>query len=79
MTNSLKQVAVIDDIAGFGKCSLAITIPTLNAASIEVCAAPSAIFSTHTVVKGYSKLETNTIMSDTIDAWRKLNLKFDAV
>lgn len=79
MTNSLKQVAVIDDIAGFGKCSLAITIPTLNAASIEVCAAPSAVFSTHTVIKGYSKLDTSATLADSIDAWRKLNLKLDAV
>lgn len=79
MTNNLKQVAVIDDFAGFGKCSLAITIPTLNAASIEVCAAPSAVYSTHTVIDGYSKLETNATMADSIDAWRNLNLKFDAV
>ena len=61
-----KRVAVVDDIAGFGKCSLGIAMPVLNAAGIEVYPAITSVYSTHTPIKGYTKLDTGSLLEDTI-------------
>ncbi|MDO5427141.1 MAG: PfkB family carbohydrate kinase [Coriobacteriia bacterium] len=74
-----KRVAVLDDIAGFGKCSLGIAIPVLNAAGIEVYPGITSLYSTHTPIKSYTKLDTGTFLDDTIASWKKLNVNFDAI
>ena len=43
-----KKMALINDITGFGRCSVAVMAPILSAFKIQAVAIPTAILSTHT-------------------------------
>lgn len=79
MPNNLKSVALVDDICGYGKCSINVMLPTISAAGIEVCCGVTSVYTTHTPIKGYKKLETDPILEDTTASWRNLSLSFDAI
>ena len=42
------RVAAIHGLAGFGRSSLAVVIPTLSSMGAQVCPVPTAVLSTHT-------------------------------
>ncbi|NLA77696.1 MAG: pyridoxal kinase, partial [Clostridiales bacterium] len=39
----LKRLAAINDISGFGKCSLTVALPIISAAGIETAVMPTAV------------------------------------
>ena len=43
-----KRVIAINDLSGFGKCSLTVALPILSALNAEAVAMPTAVLSTHT-------------------------------
>jgi len=77
---SIKRVAAIHDLSGFGKASLTVVIPILSSMKIQACPIPTAILSTHTGgFKDYSFLDLTDNMKDIIAHWKKLDLSFDAI
>lgn len=48
MHNTVKKVAAIHDLSGYGRASLTAIIPTLSSMGIQVCPLPTAILSNHT-------------------------------
>jgi pyridoxine kinase len=75
-----KRVAVIQDLSGFGKCSLTVALPILCAAGLEACAMPTAILSTHT--GGFSGFTFRDLTEDLLPFarhWHSLQLRFDAI
>lgn len=45
--NRPKRVAAIQDMSGFGRCSLTVILPVLSAMGVQVSPIPTAILSTH--------------------------------
>ena len=43
-----KKIAVINDLSGYGRCSLTVAIPVLSAMGHQCCPVPTAILSSHT-------------------------------
>ena len=43
-----KRIALINDITGFGRCSIAVELPLISAMKIQACPMPTAILSVHT-------------------------------
>ena len=43
-----KRMALINDITGFGRCSIAVELPVISAMKIQCCPMPTSIFSNHT-------------------------------
>lgn len=43
--NRQKKIAVIEDIAGFGRCSMTVALPVISAMQVQCCIVPTAIFS----------------------------------
>jgi len=79
-TNSLKRVAAVHDLSGFGKCSLTVALPILSAAGIETSALPTAILSTHTGgFSGFTYLDTTCEMRPFMKHWQSLDIRFDAL
>lgn len=77
---SLKRVAAIHDLSGFGKCSLTVVLPIVSAAGIEVSALPTALLSTHTGgIDGYTYRDLTEDMRPIMNHWKTLDIKFDAV
>ena len=74
------RVAAIHDMSGFGRCSLTIVMPVLSAMGAQCCPLPTAYLSTHTGgFPGNTFLDMTDAMSDAMEHWKQLGLRFDAV
>ncbi|MCD7949508.1 MAG: pyridoxamine kinase [Erysipelotrichaceae bacterium] len=74
-----KRIALINDITGFGRCSVAAMAPIVSAMKIQAVPIPTAILSTHTQFPIYYFDDYTSRMSDYIQTYKDLNLEFDAI
>ena len=74
-----KRLALINDITGFGRCSVAVELPIISALKIQVCPLPTAILSVHTGFQNYFLDDYTDKMDAYIKSWRLNNLEFDGV
>lgn len=77
--NRQKKIAVINDFSGFGRCSLAVSIPILSAMKVQCCPVPTSIFSNHTRFPHFFFDDYTDKMQPYIDNWKKLNLEFNGI
>lgn len=76
----LKRVAAINDISGFGKCSLTVALPVISAMGIEVAAVPTAVLSTHTGgFPDFTYRDLTQDMRPIAEHWKSLGISFDAI
>lgn len=75
----MKKVAVMNDLSGFGKCSLTAAIPVLSALGIQCCPLPSAVLTGQTGYKYYYSKDLSDMIPLYTDAWRKNNVHFDGI
>ncbi len=72
-------VAAINDLSGFGHCSLTAALPILSVMGFQCCPLPTAVFSNHT---GYDSCYCRDFTDDMpayFAEWQKLNLQFAGV
>jgi len=74
-----KRLALINDLTGFGRCSIAVELPIISALKIQVCPLPTAILSVHTGFENYFMDDYTDRMEHYIDSWQKNNLQFDGI
>ena len=74
-----KRLALINDVTGFGRCSVTVELPIISALKIQVCPLPTALLSVHTGFKNYFMDDFTDRMENYIDSWQKNNLTFDAI
>ena len=74
-----KKIAVINDMSGYGRCSLTVAIPILSAMGTQCCPVPTAILSNHTEFPVYFFDDYTDKMRDYIGKWKELGLEFDAI
>ncbi len=74
-----KKIALINDITGFGRCSVAVMAPIISAMKIQAVAVPTAILSTHTQFPEYYFDDYTDRMRDYIQTYKDLNMEFDAI
>lgn len=74
-----KKAAVINDLSGFGKCSLNAAIAVLSALGIQPCPIPTAILTNQTQYKLYKTVDFTEHMHDYIDIWKKNNASFSGI
>ena len=77
--DSQKKIAVINDFCGFGRCSIAVSLPIISAMKIQCCPVPTSIFSNHTAFDEYFYTDYTAHMDDYISQWEKLDLHFDGI
>lgn len=73
------SIAIVNDISGFGRCSVTVALPILSAMKIQCGIIPTAILSNHTEYPDYSLLDFTPYMEEYLDKWKKLNLSFDGI
>lgn len=74
-----KRIALINDITGFGRCSIASMAPIVSAMKIQAVPIPTAILSTHTQFPIYYFDDYTSKMKDYIQTYKDLKLEFDAI
>lgn len=77
--NRQKKVAVINDLSGFGRCSLTVSLPVISACGLQCCPVPTALLSNHTGYPSYSFLDCTDQIGLFTNEWRKLGLKFEGI
>jgi pyridoxine kinase len=79
MVKKQKRIALINDLAGFGKCALTVSLPIISAMKIEGCVLPSAVLSTNGAFPGYFMEDYTNHMKPYIEHWRTIELEFDGI
>ncbi len=80
MRNKPKKVAAVHDIAGFGRSSLTVVMPTLSVMGHQACPAPTAVLSSITgFYTGYAMQDMTAFLSDCFAHWERENCVFDCV
>ena len=74
-----KKIALINDITGFGRCSIAVMAPIISAMKIQAVSIPTAILSTHTQFPEFFFDDYTSKMSDYIQTYQNLNMEFDGI
>lgn len=77
--NRQKKIAVINDISGFGRCSIAVSMPIISAMKVQCCPVPTSIFSNHTGFPQFFFDDYTEKMQPYIDNWKKLHLEFEGI
>ena len=77
--NHQKKIAIINDMTGFGRCSIAVALPVISMLRVQCCALPTAIFSNHTGFKSFYYQDYTDHMQPSIDEWKKLDLQFSGI
>lgn len=75
----MKKAAVINDISGFGKCSLAAAIPVISVQGVQACPLTTAVLSNQTGYPEYFCRDMTDDIPEIISQWRKLGVSFDAI
>lgn len=74
-----KKIAVINDISGFGRCSVAVSLPIISYLGVQCCPVPTSIFSNHTGFPQFFFDDYTDRMEEYIDNWKKLELQFEGI
>ena len=75
-----KRLIAINDISGFGKCSLTVALPIISAAGVETVCMPTAVLSTHTGgFTGYTYRDLTCDMPAMADHWKTIDIRPDAI
>ena len=75
----IKKIAVINDISGFGKCSLTAAIPIISALKTQACPMPTSVLSNQTCYSSFYIKELTEEMRLIADKWLELGFKFDGI
>ena len=79
MKRSVPLVAAVNDLSGFGRCSLTVAIPVLAAMGIQAAPLPTAILSNHTAYESCFFQDLTPSLPPYLEEWRKLGLSFSAI
>lgn len=74
-----KKIAMINDLSGYGRCSLTVAIPILSAMKIQCCPVPTSILSNHTGFPSYFFDDYSEKMPAYLEKWKELKLSFDGI
>lgn len=77
--NKVKKIAAVHDLCGVGHVSLTVVIPILSSMGFQVCPLPTAVLSNHTQYPQFSFLDLTDEMGKFIEAWKQLEVSFDAI
>lgn len=74
-----KKIAVINDLSGFGRCSLTAAISVISAMGVQPCPLPTAILSAQTGFPSYFYDDYTDKMDRFRDEWEKMGVSFDGI
>ena len=75
----MNKVALINDLSGFGKCSLTAAIPVISVMGIQPCPLPTAILTGQTGFGDYSCDDFTDRMDFFTENWKKMGEEFEGI
>ena len=75
----MKKAAVINDLSGFGKCSLTAAIPVLSVMRVQCCPVATAVLTGQTGYSYFHCRDLTDMMEQYTDAWSHNHVHFDSI
>ena len=75
----MKKIALINDLSGFGKCSLTAALPVISVMGIQACPLPTAILTAQTAFEDYYCDDFTDRMDCFTEYWKKMGVSFDGI
>lgn len=75
----IPRLAMINDIAGFGRCSTTVSLPVISVMKVQVCPVPTSVLSNHLGFPLCHFDDYTSHMRDYIKVWKELGLTFDGL
>ena len=75
----MKKIALINDLSGFGKCSLTAAIPVISVMGLQACPLPTAILSAQTGFADYFCDDYTDRMDEFTEQWKKMEVSFQGI
>jgi len=74
-----KRVAVLQDISGLGRCSLAAALPVLSVLGAHCCPVPTAVFTNQTGFSRFACLDCQPLLKETPVLWKAHGVSLDGI
>lgn len=74
-----QKIAVINDLSGFGRCSLTAALPVIASMGVQPCPLPTAVLSAQTGYPSYYLDDYTDKMKKIYGEWEKMGVQFDGV
>lgn len=75
----MKRIALINDLSGFGKCSLTAAIPVISVMGLQACPLPTAVLTAQTGFDDFYCDDYTDRMDEFTRQWKKLGVCFDGI
>lgn len=75
----MKKVALINDLSGFGKCSLTAAIPVISVLGVQACPLPTAVLTAQTGFDTYYCDDYTDRMEQFTKHWHLMQEHFDGI
>ena len=73
------RVAVVQDISGLGRCSLAAALPVLAALGVHACPVPTAVLTSQTGFRRFAALDCTPVLNEFPAIWKALGVALDGI
>ena len=70
--DTVPRLAMINDIAGFGRCSTTVSLPVISVMKVQVCPVPTSVLSNHLGFPLCHFDDYTSHMRDYIKVWSEL-------
>ena len=75
----MKRVALINDLSGFGRCSLTAAIPVISVMGMQACPFPTAVLTGQTGFSNFYCDDFTDRMDHFTEEWKKMEVSFDGI
>lgn len=73
------RLAMISNLTGYGRCSLAVAVPVVSAMGVQACPVPTALYSNHLGFPTCFHKDLTEEMEGFFDGFNHLSLSFDGI
>lgn len=73
------RLALINSMAGYGRCSTTIALPVISALGVQACPVPTSVLSNHLGFPACHFQDYTPHMREYIHVWRQLEFSFDGL
>ncbi|MCL2446294.1 MAG: PfkB family carbohydrate kinase [Oscillospiraceae bacterium] len=75
----MKNIAVIQDISGLGRCSLGAALPVISAMGVHALPVPTAVYTNQTGFSRFASLGCETLLREYPSAWNEIGVELDGI
>jgi len=79
MNKNNRRLAVIQDISGLGRCSLAAALPVLCVMGAQCCPVPTAVFTNQTGFSRFASLDCEVLLRQFPAIWKEHGVALDGI